>query len=130
MSKIPAPSVDLWLKEAKDSVVSGDIGMYLLHNGVVRKTSKASLSDASAQKCVSGMEFSYDAKSLELAIKKASLSEGIKLVRVWMNSGSLNIGDDLMYVLVGGDTRSHVFPVLQDLVKELKTSCVREKEFF
>ncbi|MCF0112148.1 MAG: molybdopterin biosynthesis protein, partial [Erysipelotrichaceae bacterium] len=35
------PSVDQWLKEAKESENADKIGMILVHNGVVRKTAKA-----------------------------------------------------------------------------------------
>ena len=35
------PSVDAWLKEAKNDENAGRIGMYLTHNGVVRSTAKA-----------------------------------------------------------------------------------------
>ena len=35
------PSMDIWLKEAKESEHAGKIGMYLTHNGVVRETSRA-----------------------------------------------------------------------------------------
>lgn len=124
------PSIDTWLKEAKESVSAGKTGMYLMHNGVIRATSKASLSDKSKTEPVLSMQFSYDEAAVSKAIENASRKEGISIVKVWLNSGTLSVGDDLMYVLVGGDCRPNVFPALQELVKELKTSCVTEKEIF
>jgi molybdopterin synthase catalytic subunit len=45
-----------------------------------------------------------------------------------MNEGILKVGDDIMYVLVGGDIRPHVIDALQALVEEIKTKCVTEIE--
>ena len=53
---------------------------------------------------------------------------GIRTVRVWLNSGELTVGDDIMLVLVGGDIRPHVVDALQALVGELKQHCVTETE--
>ncbi len=55
---------------------------------------------------------------------------GICYVRVWLNQGELEPGDDMMRVLVGGDIRPHVIDALQALVEEIKSNCVKEKEIF
>ena len=124
------PSLDSWLKEAKEAAGCDSNGMYLIHNGVVRSTSKASVSGSGPSDPVVSMEFSYSDESVAGAIKNASAMEGITCVKVWLNSGTLKVGDDLMFVLVGGDTRPHVFSALQALVSELKTQCVTEREIF
>ncbi len=36
-----APSVDIWLREAKTDSSASGCGMYLIHNGVVRQTARA-----------------------------------------------------------------------------------------
>ena len=54
--------------------------------------------------------------------------EGIYYVRVWLNEGELQVGDDIMYVLIGGDIRPHVVDCLQSLVETIKTTCVLEDE--
>ena len=56
--------------------------------------------------------------------------EGIYYIRVWLNEGELKVGDDIMYVLIGGDIRPHVVDALQYLVGHIKTECVTEKELF
>ena len=53
---------------------------------------------------------------------------GIFLVRVWLNEGQLELGDDIMYVLIGGDIRPHVIDALQFLVGKIKNECVTEIE--
>ncbi len=55
---------------------------------------------------------------------------GIGYVRVWLNEGELELGDDIMLVLVGGDIRPHVVDALQALVGEIKQHCVTETELY
>lgn len=124
-----SPSIDKWLAEAKADPSAKYCGMYLSHNGVVRETPKAKvrqgLDDGST---VQGMEFGYDAQKLEAAIAQAKQMEGIYYVRVWLNEGELTVGDDIMYVLIGGDIRPHVIDALQALVGTIKGECVTEIE--
>ena len=123
------PSIEQWLKEAKSDHSSHHEGMYLIHNGIVRETPKAAvregLDDGSR---VTGMEFSYDAEKVEMAIAETYRMKGIFHVRVWLNEGTLDVGDDIMYLLIGGDIRPHVIDALQFLVERIKTQCVTEIE--
>ncbi len=129
-----APSLDEWLKEAKKDPSAEQCGMYLFHNGVVRLTPKAKVRETgdleATEKTVSTLEFSYDADKVEAAKKMALEMPGIFYVRVWLNEGILNIGDDIMLVLVGGDIRPRVIDALQALVGEIKNHCVVEKEAY
>lgn len=127
--KKESPSMDLWLREAKADPSAAMCGMYLTHNGVVRRTAKARvrLRDGAAPD-VTGMEFSYDAEKVETAVAAARETEGIYYVRVWLNEGILAVGDDVMYVLIGGDIRPHVVDALQSLVGTIKNECVTETE--
>ncbi|MBE6998438.1 MAG: molybdenum cofactor biosynthesis protein MoaE [Ruminococcaceae bacterium] len=129
MSQTKRPSADEWLREAKADAAASDCGMFLLHNGVVRRSAKAKARgmDASAAD-VTGMYFSYDAEKTAAAIRRAEAMEGIRFVRVWLNEGELQVGDDIMYVLVGGDIRPRVIDCLQALVGEIKNECVTETE--
>lgn len=127
--KKESPSIDKWLKEAKDDMEALKVGMYLVHNGTVRKTPKAKVrkgvDDGSE---VLKMDFSYDKDKVDKAVEKAKKMDGIFYVKVWMNEGRLQVGDDIMYVLVGGDIRPNVIDALQALVEEIKTQCVTEIE--
>ena len=40
------------------------------------------------------------------------------------------LGDDIMYVMIGGDIRPHVIEALQYLVGKIKRECVTEREIF
>jgi len=127
--KKPSPSMDEWLKEAKTDPAALQEGMFLVHNGVVRQTPKAKvrqgIDDGSL---VTGMEFAYDAAKVDWAIGETYKMEGIFYVRVWLNEGQLELGDDIMYVLIGGDIRPHVIDALQFLVEKIKSECVSEIE--
>ena len=128
MSKA-APSMDDWLREAKEQESAPKIGMYLFHDGVVRQSPRALVrqGDGSARP-VTGMLFSYDREKLDAAIAAAYELEGIYYIRVWLNEGLLNVGDDIMRVLIGGDIRPHVVEALQYLVGRIKGECVSEQE--
>ena len=49
-------------------------------------------------------------------------------MRVWLNRGELELGDDIMLVLIGGDIRPRVIDALQSLVGTIKNECVSEVE--
>ena len=130
-AKTPAPSVDAWLREAKADRAAGKIGMFLLHNGTVRETARAAVREGQTDLApVRGMTFSYDPEKVEAAAGEAKALPGISLVRVWLNSGELQPGDDIMYVLIGGDIRPRVVDALNFLVGKIKSECVSEKEIF
>lgn len=123
--------MDLWLKEAKQDESAARVGMYLVHNGTVRCTARASVREgAENTRPVTGMLFSYDREKLDAAVKEARSMEGIFYVRVWLNEGELKAGDDIMYVLIGGDIRPHVIDALQTLVGNIKSRCVKEQELY
>lgn len=123
------PSIDLWMKEAKADESAPKIGMYLCHNGVVRRSPKALVREGDRTALpVKGMLFSYDREKVDAAIEAAYKMEGIYYIRVWLNEGELETGDDIMLVLIGGDIRPHVVDALQYLVGRLKNECVSEKE--
>ena len=128
MSK-PVPSMDAWLKEAKAHESAPKIGMYLTHNGTVRQTAKAKVRyGAEDTQDVTGMLFSYDPEKVDAIIQETYKLDGIHYIRTWLNEGELQLGDDIMYVLIGGDIRPHVVDALQFLVGKLKNECVTEIE--
>lgn len=125
------PSLDQWLREAKAAPEAPLCGMYLAHNGTVRQTARA-LVRAGAEDTapVSGMRFLYDAEKVARAEEAARSMPGIHYVRLWLNQGELDLGDDIMLVLIGGDIRPRVIDALQTLVGTIKNECVVEQELF
>ena len=123
------PSMDAWIKAAKTAPNADQVGMYLFHNGLVRGTAKTQVRLGQQDTApVTGMVFSYDQEQVDAAVEAAYQLDGIYYIRVWLNQGTLQVGDDIMYVLVGGDIRPHVVDGLQFLVERLKAQCVTETE--
>ena len=128
MSK-QSPSIDAWLREAKAHESAPLCGMYLTHNGTVRQTAKAKVRyGIEDTKEVTGMLFSYDPEKVDAIIAETYKMEGIYYIKVWLNEGQLQMGDDIMYVLIGGDIRPRVVDALQYLVSRVKNECVVETE--
>jgi molybdopterin synthase catalytic subunit len=115
--------VDKWIQEIKTKIDPEQLGMILVHNGIVRASSKEG-------KPVKYMNLSFDAEKLDLWVNKFKRCDGIEDIRVWINRGALNVGDDIMYVLVAGRFRTDVLPVLQELLSIIKKEIVTEKEVY
>ena len=130
MKKTP-PSIDQWLKEAKAHESAPKIGMYLTHTGTVRQTARSLVRYGEENTGeVSGMIFSYDEEKVNGAIADTYKMDGIYYIKVWLNQGELTMGDDIMYVLIGGDIRPRVVDALQYLVRRIKNECVTEIEIY
>lgn len=129
MGRKDLPSMDAWLREAKQDPDAPRVGMYLVHNGVVRESARAAVRQGAKDTApVKGMFFSYDREKVDAAVAAALRLDGIYYVRTWLNEGELSLGDDIMYVMIGGDIRPHVVDALQFLVGTIKNECVVEKE--
>lgn len=115
--------IEKWLKNIKKKSDFKDLGMILIHNGIVRATSKDG-------KSIKGMHLSYDKKNLRSLIDELSRRDGIVELKVWINEGHLKVGDDIMYAFVAGRFRTTVIPVLEELVARIKKEIVSEKEIF
>ena len=126
----PEPSIDQWLAEAKASENADQCGMFLVHNGIVRSTAKAQVRQGEEMPAVAQVDFSYDAAGVEAAIAEALTWDGVYYVKVWLNEGVLNVGESIMYVLIGADIRPRCIDALQKLVGKIKNDLVVEKEIY
>jgi molybdopterin synthase catalytic subunit len=113
--------VDQWIAEIKESSDPRDLGMILIHNGIVRATSKDG-------KSVKGMHLSYDREKLNSLLTEFREKDGIVAIKAWINEGTLKVGDDIMYVLIAGRLRTDVLPTFQELISKIKREIVSEKE--
>jgi len=129
--KALGPSMDCWMEEIRARGGDPRIGMYLTHNGVVRQTSRAMVRDgASGTEPVTAMDFSYDAAKVDAAVAYTYRMPGIYYIRIWLAEGRLEVGDSIMYVLIGGDIRPNVTAALDYLVGRIKEECVTETEIY
>ena len=127
----PEPSMDAWLKEAKADPKAAQCGMFLTHNGVVRITPKQQVREGvEGLGEVAQVEFSYDAEGVAAAEKEALTWPGVYYVRTWLNEGALNVGDSIMYVMIGADSRPRCIDALNKLVGKIKNDLVVEKEIY
>ena len=95
--------------------------MILIHNGIVRGTSKQG-------KPVGGMNLSYDEEKLQWLVSEQKRKDGIVDMKVWINRGKLKVGDDIMLVLVAGRFRTDVVPAFESLLSSIKGEIVLERE--
>ncbi len=127
----PEPSMDAWLAEAKQSDQADQCGMFLVHNGIVRVTPKKQVREGvQGIGDVTAVQFSYDEAGVEAAIQQALTWPGVYYVRVWLNEGELEVGQSIMYVLIGADIRPNCIDALQKLVGHIKNDLVVEKEIY
>lgn len=126
----PEPSMDQWLAEAKASENAGKCGMFLVHNGIVRTTAKAQVREGQEMPAVAQVDFSYDAQGVEDAIAEALTWDGVYYVKVWLNEGLLEVGQSIMYVMIGADIRPRCIDALQKLVGHIKNDLVVEREIY
>jgi molybdopterin synthase catalytic subunit len=110
-----------WTEEIKKTAEPEGLGMILMHNGIVRGTSKQG-------EPVKRMNLSYDADRLANLVAEQKKREGIVDIRVWINSGELKIGDDIMLLLVAGRFRTDVLPVFEFVLSTIKKEIVTERE--
>lgn len=115
--------INQWIEEIKKSSDFKDLGMILVHNGIVRAVAKDG-------KPVKGMHLTYDKEKLAQLLDELRKREGISEIKAWINEGVLKIGDDIMYALVAGKFRTYVIPVLEELVSRIKREIVAEEEIF
>ena len=115
--------IEQWISEVKKKSDPRQLGMFLVHHGIVRATSKEGTD-------VKGMRLSYDSEKLQNLLHLFRKRNGIVAVNAWINEGTLSVGDDIMYVLVAGKFRTNVLPALEKLVSRIKKEVVAEQEFF
>ncbi|MBQ3461057.1 MAG: molybdenum cofactor biosynthesis protein MoaE [Solobacterium sp.] len=125
------PSLDSWLQDAKANPNAENVGMYLTHTGVVRKSAKAKVRYGEENtRDVQGMRFSYAEDKVNAVIAETMKMPGIYWLRVWLADGQLHLGDTIMLVQIGGDIRPRVIDALQYLVGRIKNECVKEEEIY
>jgi len=112
------------IQRMKQHPLYPDMGMIASHLGVVRATSLNG-------KRVNAVEIQFDQDEIGKIVNKTKDMPGIIDVLVeTAEAGRLTVGDDIMAVVVGGDTREHVFPALIDTVDRIKRQGTKKRELF
>ena len=99
-----------------------NVGMILVHNGTVRGWSRKDRST------VTSIEVKADTDRIAALREEFLQFPGIYDIVIETQSGLLKPGDDLLFIVVAGDIREHVKPVLSDLLDRVKSEAVAKKE--
>lgn len=112
------------IQRMKQHPLYPEMGMIASHLGVVRSTS---LNGSR----VNAIEIEFDPEEIKKIADETKQMPGVIDVMIETpGSGRLSVGEDVMAVVVGGDTREHVFPALIDTVDRMKKRGARKRELF
>lgn len=101
-----------------------NVGMILCHNGVVRNWSRAD------RKSVVKLEVTPDYEKIEEIRQEFLKAPGIFEILIDAKSGTFEPGDDLLFMIVAGDIRENIKPVLAELLDRIKAEAVTKKEIY
>ena len=99
-----------------------NVGMILIHNGTVRNWSRKDHSQVTA------LETTVDEQLVEDLRQEYKKKEGIYEILIETHSGSFQPGDDLLFIIVAGDLREHIKPVLSELLDRVKAEAISKRE--
>jgi len=111
------------IEKVKSHPQADKIGMITSHLGIVRGHSRDG-------KTVLAVQVAYERKQIDKIINEMKGKTGIIEVLVQVNDGRVELGDELLAVVVAGDLREHVFPVLIETVNRIKASACRKMEVY
>lgn len=99
-----------------------NVGMILIHNGVVRNWSRKDKSKVKA------LEVTPDLTKIETIRQEFLKRDGIFDVVIEAKSGEFQPGDDLLFLIVAGDIRENIKPVLAELLDRVKGEAIAKRE--
>lgn len=108
------------LKQRDD--FTDNVGMILIHNGTVRNWSRAD------RQHVTALETKVDQDKVDALREEYLQKTGIYEIIVEAHSGTFKPGDDLLFIIVAGDLRENIKPVLAELLDRIKAEAVSKKE--
>jgi molybdopterin synthase catalytic subunit len=102
---------------------SARIGMITSHLGLVRGSSRDG-------RKVTSIDVKYDHDRLNRIVEEMRRLPGIVDIQVDTREGHLEIGDEILAVVVGGDIREHVFEALIQTVNRIKAEASKKQETY
>jgi len=98
------------------------VGMILIHNGTVRNWSRRDHGRVTA------LETKVDEALVEKLRQEYKQKPGIYEIIIETRSGRFQPGDDLLFIIVAGDLRENIKPVLSELLDRVKAEAISKKE--
>lgn len=108
----------------KEPGFTDNVGMILVHNGIVRGWSRNDHSD------VASIEINPDREKMEEIRQEIEAYPGIFRAIAHARSGMMKPGDDVLFLVVAGDIRENVKAALADFLDRVKAEAVSKKEIF
>jgi len=99
-----------------------NVGMILIHNGTVRNWSRKDPGKVTA------LETTVDEQLVEQLRQEYKQKTGIYEILIETHSGNFQPGDDLLFIIVAGDLREHIKPVLAELLDRVKAEAITKRE--
>ena len=99
-----------------------NVGMMLIHNGVVRGWSRAD------HATVTSVNVSHDSAKMDAICREMEKQPGIFAIVAQAEEGMLKPGDDLLLLVVAGDIREHVKATFAELLDRIKAEAVIKQE--
>lgn len=99
-----------------------NVGMILIHNGVVRSWSRNDKSQVIA------LEVQPDYDKIAELREEYLKRQGIFDIVIEARSGRFVPGDDLLFIIVAGDLRENIKPVLAELLDRVKAEAMHKNE--
>ena len=95
-----------------------NVGMVLVHNGVVRGWARADHAP------VKSMKVSHDRAKMDAICREMEQQPGIFCIHAEAVEGELKPGDDVLFLVVAGDIREHVKATFSELLDRIKAEAV------
>lgn len=108
----------------KEPGFTENVGMILVHNGVVRGWSRKDHANITA------IEITPDRDKIQALCREFEKRPGIFRAIAQANGGLMQPGDDVLFIIVAGDIRENVKPALADLLDRVKAEAVTKREIF
>ena len=100
------------------------VGMILCHNGIVR-------ANARDGRPVRGLRVAVDHARLAHLLQAQRQRPGIIDIQVEIAENiDLDVGDDVMLLVVAGDVRENVISVLTEILEDIKRNVTTKTQFF
>ncbi len=100
-----------------------EVGMILIHNGIVRGRSRKN------GRMVEKLKVVPDYDKIEEIRNRYERRRGIFKIVVKAREGIFSPGDDLLWIIVAGDIRENVKDTLSSLLDEIKSKAITKQEY-
>jgi molybdopterin synthase catalytic subunit len=117
-------NIEPMLQKIKRNPDFGKAGMILIHNGVVRQTSRDG-------RLVTGLRVKVNHERLKEILAEHKSRPGILDILIEIaEDKDLKVGDDVMLLAVAGDIRENVIATLTSMINAVKSTVTHKTEYY